>query len=166
MRLSTELQALRIEFNGIHEKHKLLSQEKDHWLVELGSDDKAQELFSELECVKQKVQELERSDSKLKTENTGLLNQWNDLNHDFKLLQQQHDKTKTENDRLMEEVEDLRDEVEVLDNQNHQMQQWLGKYKSTRTVLDGARAENTVKILTRICPSNSRLRNKRIYVSG
>ena len=149
MRLNSELEALRTEFNGLQTRYTQMSQEKDHWLAELGSDEKAQEVYQEMVCVKEQAQELEQSAARLRLENTELFNKYNDLDHDFKLLQQENDKSKTDNDRLMEEVEELRDEVEVLDNQNHQMQQWLGKYKSTRTVLDGANHKNTVCFLIR-----------------
>merc|ERR1719273_2732115 len=95
-------------------------------------------------CLEEKQRELANDAKKAQALYTELANKYNDLNHDFKQLQQENDKTKTDNDRLMETVEELEDEVEVLDNQNHQMQQWLGKYKSTRTVLDGAHQKNSV----------------------
>lgn len=144
LRLNHELEALRTDFAGLQTKCAALSQEKDGWLVELGSDEKALEIEKERVSAQKRVEELEQSAAGSRLEYTEIFNKYHDLNYDFKLLQQENDKSKTDNDRLMEEVEELRDEVEVLDNQNHQMQQWLGKYQSTRTVLDGAHQKNTV----------------------
>jgi len=120
-----------------------LSEEKDHWLTELGSDEKTQILFQELECVKEKNGEFERDAVKLRADYTELMQNHKALEYDFKNVQQENAKTKTDNDRLREEKEDLRDEIDVLENQNHQMEQWLDKYKTTRNGLEGAKQQNT-----------------------
>lgn len=143
MRLNAELEALRKELDEMKTEKTQLREEKNHWLTDLGSDEKAQILFQELECVKEKKGELERDAVKSKADYTELMHKCNALEYDFKMLQKEHAKTKRDNDQLMEEKEDLRDEIDVLENQNHQMEQWLDKYKSTRNGLEGAKQQNT-----------------------
>jgi len=141
--LDTELEAKRTELEEIAAKHSALMEQKKEWFRELGSDEKAREVYQEFMCLKEQSEELERSAAKGRAQYAELEGRYNGLKYANAQMERDVDRTKEERDRLMEEVEELKDEVEVLDNQNHQMQQWLGKYKSTRTVLDGANRKNT-----------------------
>lgn len=141
--LDTELDAMRTELKGIQTKHSALTEQKKEWFRELGSDEKVQEVYQEALCLKELNAGLEKEADRVRAEHSELMGKYKGLEYANAQLQQEVDRTKTDRDRLMEEVEELRDEVEVLDNQNHQMQQWLGKYKTTRTVLDGANQKNS-----------------------